>query len=205
VSEIIVRKAVFSDLPYLYELCLKTGYQGKDATDLFSDPYIMGNYYVAPYLSYPDGINFVAEYNHKPHGYIVDAPNTDLFNQWMEENWLPPLRKRYPLHLMTYRSEYEKEIIGKIHEKHFPVDHTSEAWYKNFPSELHINLNPNIHRKGIGRIFMNKVFEELKQQRIPGVNIGVGIDNSNAFIFYQKMGFSVLAKAWWGYIMGKII
>ena len=204
-NEINVRKAVLSDLPYLYGLCLKTGYQGKDATELFSDPYTMGNYYVAPYLSYPNGINYIAEYNCKPHGYIVAVPDTDSFNQWMEENWLPTLRNRYFRSSIIYRSGYEKEIIGKIHERHFPVEHTSEPWFKNYSSELHINLHPDIHLKGIGRIFMNIIFEELKRQGIPGVNLGVGKDNTGAFKFFQKIGFTVLVEEWWGYTMGKTV
>jgi len=190
-------------LPYLYELCLKTGYQGKDASDLFSDPYTMGNYYAAPYLSYPMGINFVAEHNCKPQGYIVAVPDTDSFNQWMEENWLPPLRKRCPQTLLSYRSNYEKEIIEAIHRSHFPAAEASQPWYSDYPAEFHINLHPNIQRKGIGRVLMNNLFMELAQQGVSGVTLGVGSQNSGAIIFYEKMGFSVLAEEWWGYTMGK--
>ena len=203
-NEITVRKAVLSDLPYLYELCLKTGYQGKDAAELFSDPYTIGNYYVAPYLSYSMGINFVAEYAYKPQGYIVAVPDTASFNQWMEENWLPPLRNRYPQPFLTYRSNYEKEIVDTIHRPLFPADQASQPWYSNYPAELHINLHPNIQRKGIGHILMNNLFMELTRQGVSGVTLGVSSQNSAAIIFYQKMGFSVLAEEWWGYTMGKL-
>jgi len=203
-DEITIRKAVLSDLPYLYALCLKTGYQGKDAAELFSDHYTIGNYYAAPYLAYPMGINFVAEYDYKPQGYIVAVPDTDSFNQWMEETWLPPLRSRYPQSFLSYRSDYEKEIVNKIHEHHFPVDQTSQPWHSTYPAEFHINLHPNIQRKGIGRILMNNLFTELVRQGVSGVTLGVGSQNPNAITFYQKMGFSVLEEDWWGYTMGKL-
>ena len=204
-DEITIRKAVMSDLPYLYDLCIKTGYQGKDATELFSDPFTIGNYYVAPYLSYPVGINFVAEYNYKPQGYIVAVPDTDLFNQWMEENWLPPLRSRYLQTFPSYCSNYEKEIIDKINERHFPVDQTLQPWYPKYPSEFHINLHPNIQRKGIGHILLDNLTIELVQQGVSGVTLGVGLENSAAISFYRKMGFSVLEEEWWGYTMGKLL
>jgi len=202
-NESTVRKAVLSDLPYLYELCVRTGYQGKDADELFSDPYTMGNYYAAPYLSYPEGINFTALHNHKPRGYIVAVPDTDPFNRWMEENWLPPLRSRYPQPFPSYRSNFEKEIIDKIHAPHFPADHASEPWYANYPAEFHINLHPDIQRKGIGRALLDNLLTELARQGVPGVTLGVGSQNSGAIAFYRKMGFSVLAEEWWGYTMGK--
>jgi hypothetical protein len=39
-DKIIIRKAVLSDIPYLYDICLKTGDKGNDASALFYDPYI---------------------------------------------------------------------------------------------------------------------------------------------------------------------
>jgi GNAT superfamily N-acetyltransferase len=206
-EKIIIRKAEISDLPYLYELCIKTGYQGKDASELFYDPFTMGNYYVAPYLSYPHGINFIAEYNYRPQGYIVAVPDTNSFNQWMEDNWLPVLRSRYSILFSSYNSDYEKEIIEKINAKHFPLDQTLQAQYSysDYPSELHINLHPRIHRKGIGCSLINRVFLELEQQNVSGVNIGVGMDNNAAINFFNKMGFTVLTKECWGYTMGKLL
>jgi hypothetical protein len=95
-EKITIRRAVLSDIPYLYEICLKTGDSSKDATPLFSDPYTIGQYYSAPYLIYPNGICFVAECEYRPQGYIIAVPDTVAFGQWMEEQWLPPIRKRYP-------------------------------------------------------------------------------------------------------------
>jgi hypothetical protein len=60
-NDTIIRRAALSDLPYLYEICLKTGDAGKDASALFNDPYLMGQYYATPYLLFPAGICFVVE------------------------------------------------------------------------------------------------------------------------------------------------
>ena len=67
-EEINIRRAVLSDLPYLYEICLKTGDSGNDATEFFLDPFVLGQYYAAPYLLYPAGICFVAEHECRPQG-----------------------------------------------------------------------------------------------------------------------------------------
>jgi len=193
-EKINIRRAVLSDLPYLYEICLKTGDESKDASDLFFDPYMIGQYYAAPYLLYPEGIYFVVEETYRPQGYILAVPDTIKFNQWMEEKWLPPLRKRYPQPFPQelIRSEKEKWIIDIIHKCLFPMDLTVQPWLTDYPAHLHIDLLPNIQRKGIGRILIDTLFDELTQKKVSGLHLNVRSSNTGAIIFYEKMGFSII-------------
>ena len=197
-----IRTMALFDIPYLYEICLKTGDTGKDASDFFSDPYLIGHYYVAPYLLYPEGICFVVEYEYRPQGYIVAVPDTVIFRQWMEEQWLPPLRRRYPQPFPLSRSDKEELIIALIHKQHFPIDRT---WLADYPAHLHIDLLPAIQRKGQGRILMDSLFTELARRGAPGLHLQVGSTNPGAIAFYREMGFSVLDEQEWGCIMGKKI
>jgi len=204
VGEIDIRRAVYSDLPYFYEICLKTGDGGKDASALFSDPYLIGHYYAAPYLACQSGICFVAEYEYRPQGYIVAVPDTVSFKQGMEEHWLPPLRKRYPRPFPPARSEKEKEIIEHIHERIFPVDIAEQPWLTDYPAHLHIDLLPCLQGKGQGRALIDTLFYELAQKGVPGLHLGVGSSNAGAIAFYKKMGFSVLKEHDWGLTLGKL-
>jgi len=204
-NEISIRKAALSDIPYLYEICLKTGDEGKDASDLFFDPYIIGQYYAAPYLLFPAGICFVAEFQHRPQGYIIAAPDTAAFKQWLEEQWLPPIRKRcpspYPPQLI--RTEKEKKILEQIHKKQFPIDADDSPWLTEYPAHLHIDLLPSLQGKGAGRALMDTLFAELKRQKVPGLHLGVSASNTGAVAFYRKLNFSVLKEHEWGFTMGK--
>jgi GNAT superfamily N-acetyltransferase len=202
-EEITIRRAVLSDLPYLYEICLKTGDESKDATSLFSDPYTIGQYYAAPYLLYPNGICFVAECEYRPQGYIIAVPDTLAFGQWMEEEWLPPIRKRYPQPFPPSRSKNENNIIALFHKCHYPIDTTAQPWLADYPAHLHIDLLPRVQQKGIGRKLMNELFAELTRQKVPGLHLGVGSSNTGAVAFYRKLGFSVLKEKEWGFTMGK--
>jgi GNAT superfamily N-acetyltransferase len=204
-EKINIRRAVLSDLPYLYEICLKTGASSKDATPFFSDPYTIGHYYAAPYLIYPNGICFVAECEYRPQGYIIAVPDTAAFGQWMEEVWLPPIRKRYPQPFPPSRSEKEDNIIKLFHKCQFSVDTAAQAWLADYPAHLHIDLLPCIQQKGIGRTLMNSLFAELVQQKVSGLHLGVGSSNTGAIAFYQKTGFSVIEEQKWGLMMGKLL
>jgi len=202
-SEVAVRRAVWSDLPYLYEICLKTGDQGKDATALFSDPYLVGHYYAAPYLLYQNGICFVAEHECRPQGYIVAVPDTVAFGQWLEESWLPPLRKRYGQPHPESRTEKDKWIVDLIHKRHYPADAADRPWLAEYPAHLHVDLLPSLQGKGLGRTLMDRLFSELANLDVPGLHLGVGSSNAGAVGFYQKVGFSVIEEHDWGFTFGK--
>jgi GNAT superfamily N-acetyltransferase len=200
-----IRRAVISDIPYLYEICLKTGDSGKDASTLYNDPYVVGQFYAAPYLVYPEGVCYVAEHEFRPQGYIVAAPDTIAFRQWMDNVWLPPLRERYPQPFPPemVNSEIEKTIISTFHQIQFPMFTDDKPWYKDYPAHLHIDLLPCLQGKGCGRLLVNSLCEELARQGVPGVHLGVGTNNQGAIAFYQKTGFTVLVEAPWILVMGK--
>lgn len=200
-----VRETAFSDLPYLYEICLKTGHEGKDASLLFNDPYLLGNYYVAPYIIYPKSICFVAEYENCPKGYIVSVPDTAIYRQWLEDYWLPPIRKQFPKERRLKYTEKEGKIINLIHKQQYPMDLSNFPWLSDYPAHLHIDLLPIIQKKGIGRILIERVIKNLKNQNISGIYLNVDLSNTGAICFYQKMGFTILNEQDWGFTMGKII
>jgi ribosomal protein S18 acetylase RimI-like enzyme len=202
-EKINIRRAVLSDIPYFYEICLKTGDEGKDAVALFFDQYLLGHYYAAPYLLYQSGICFAVEYEYRPQGYIVAVPDTASFQQWMEEQWLVPLRKRYQQPFPPARSEKEKEIVELIHDRKFPIDITEQPWLTDYPAHLHIDLLPCIQGKGYGRVLIKKLFNELAHKGIPGLHFGVGSSNTGAIAFYKKMGFTVLKEHDWGFTMAQ--
>ena len=205
-DEITIRRAVLSDIPYLYEICLKTGDEGKDASALFFNPYLIGQYYAAPYLLFPDGICFVAEYQYRPQGYILAVSDTVAFRKWMEEQWLPPLRKRYPKPFppALIRSEKERQIIELLHNCQFPIEKDARPWLAEYPAHLHIDLLPSLQGKGTGRALMDALFSELERQGVPGLHLGVSASNIGAAAFYRKMGFSILKEHEWGFTMGKL-
>jgi ribosomal protein S18 acetylase RimI-like enzyme len=197
----LIRNAVGSDAPYCYEICLKTGYASKDATGFFYDPYLLGQYYAAPYLFYDTSLCFVAEEGGLPQGYIIAAQDTPAFNQWMEQVWLPPLRRRYPQPYPAEKtlSNYEATIIELFHRR---LD-VAPPWVADFPAHLHIDLLPPLQGRGVGRSLMNTLFAALEQRGCQGVHLGVSKVNTGAIAFYHKMGFTQLDENDYGLTLGK--
>jgi ribosomal protein S18 acetylase RimI-like enzyme len=188
-----IRSVVKSDIPYLYEICLKTGNSGKDASLFYYDPYLVGQYYAAPYAFYDRSLCFVVEMDDVPRGYIVCAADTMDFNRWMEAEWLPALRQRYSLPYICekIRSPLEARLIATIHKDLFAKTLPELA---DYPAHLHIDLLPSIQGTGWGRKLIETLFAALRTRNVPGVHLGVSASNTGAIAFYRKMGFAVLRE-----------
>ena len=182
-----VRQAVISDLPYLYEICLKTANKGGDATHLFADAYLVGQFFAAPYLFFELETCFVAEKKGQPIGYIVGTSDTLAYNQWLNKNWLPDLRKKYPV--CPSQQDLELFLYDTIHR-----EATSPSLVKDFPSHLHIDLLPVAQGQGLGAKLMSTFLDALRKKQSKGVFLGVDDRNERALLFYQKIGYTVIVQ-----------
>jgi len=183
-----IRPASLADLPYIYHICLKTGLSGKDASDFVQDPYILGQYFAVPYLHFEIDLCFVVTNDHIPVGYIVGVSNTEAFNTWMNNRWLPKIQLLYPA-AETYKSDLEKFVYGIINRECILQD-----FLQGYPGHLHIDLLPQIQGQGVGRKLLEKFIFQLKKNGSVGVHLSVGEKNSGAIKFYEKCGFLHLKR-----------
>jgi ribosomal protein S18 acetylase RimI-like enzyme len=180
-----------SDLPFIYEVCLKTGDSGKDASELYQDPYLIGHYYAAPYAVLEPELCFIACVDHKPVGYILGTENTEQFAARCEKAWFPVLRQRYPFPLEGDES-LDARIIRLIHQG-IPV----KPEFLDYPAHLHIDLLPAAQGQGFGRTLIETFAKALRKKDIAAFHLEVGKRNPGAIAFYQKVGFEQIADFPW--------
>lgn len=187
-----------SDLTSLYHICLKTGDNGKDATDLFRDRDLIGHYYAAPYAIYQPELCFVLTQNYLPIGYVLGVAETSDFVDWFNSEWLPPLRQRYPKPTGADNQSKDGWIIHNIHRETHGV-----KMGDRYPAHLHIDILPTGQRKGFGRQLIERLCHALAARSVPGVCLGVGRANQNAIGFYHHVGFKTLDEGAYGAVLGK--
>jgi ribosomal protein S18 acetylase RimI-like enzyme len=198
----LIRQAHGADVPYLYEICLKTGNSGKDASDFFHDPLLIGQYYAVPYFFHDPGLCFVVE-DRVPQGYVIAAEDTLAFLQWLMAEWLPPLRRRYadPYPPEKIRSSFEQQTRDRLYKPLIPDP--VPPWLSSHPAHLHIDILPAYQRQGLGAKLIAALFEALESRGCPGVHLVVGRKNADAIAFYQKQGLEMIYEALWEVALGK--
>ena len=104
VPRTVLRAAVESDRTALYNVCLRTGDSGDDASHIFSIPALLGSIYVGPYLSNQTQFAFSLVLGQEDEeknsilsagdigGYVLGCLDTLAFNKWCHKEWWPQQR-----------------------------------------------------------------------------------------------------------------
>ncbi len=177
------------DLDALYEVCLRTGDAGEDAIELYDDPRLLGEVYVGPYLTMPGGIGLTAVEDGIPSGYALAAIDTRSFEAECEIRWWPPLRARYP-DPGPDPSTADQRLSRLIHDP----PRASDDVVALYPAHLHLDLLPSLQGRGVGRVMMSQLLDELVDRGAVGVHLGADPRNSNAVGFYSHLGFVTLSE-----------
>ena len=185
---LIIRPYKKSDLPKLYEICLKTGNSGKDATDLYKDPLLLGNFYSAPYAVIHPELTFILTDNDIPVGYILGTSDSTFFYRETEKEWFPPLRKEYPLPEENDNTP-DAKIIRLIHKGHLP-----KSELLSYPAHLHIDILPEGQGQGMGRKLIEIFCNKLIEMKVQALHLEVGKRNTNAIFFYERIGFRIIKE-----------
>lgn len=180
-----IRNYQSSDIFRLYEICLQTGKSGQDATGTI-DSELLGHIYAAPYVHADPSLCFVLTDNGWPSGYILGTSDSNSFNQWLEANWWPQIRKKYPM--SDTHDARTRNLVKMIHDSSIE----GPPYFAEYPAHLHIDLVASVQGAGHGARMMEKYFEALTARAIPGVHLGVGRGNDRAVNWYPRFGFEVI-------------
>ena len=192
-----IRSYKSADTSAVYEICLKTGNSGQDATHLFSDPLVLGHIYVGPYMEFEPQSVFILEDDQGPCGYIMGVLDSQTYYQWMHSEWLPKIRVNYkkPTGNPDTWDETEKITDLLFH----PV---SQRLLPDYPAHLHIDLLSRAQGKGQGKLMMDRFIDYLRYNKIPGLYLDLSSSNDRAFNFYRKYGMEELDRDKESIIMG---
>lgn len=187
------------DEPVLYDICLRTGDAGRDATGQYADPALLGHVYVGPYVALAPEHVHVLEADGAPAGYAVGVVDTADFEARCERWWWPPLRQRYPdpVSVLAEERSPDEEIAHLIHHPEITTDDIANS----YPAHLHIDLLPAVQGMGYGRRLMARLLDGLARAGATGVHLGVDLGNPRAMVFYHRLGFTEIATEPGGSIM----
>ncbi|MEK7447284.1 MAG: GNAT family N-acetyltransferase [Patescibacteria group bacterium] len=91
----------------------------------------------------------------------------------------------------VYTALYEKNVVGVVQFLERKIAESSEMTTRNPLTVKDIAIKKDFHKKGIGALLMNKVFEIAKEDKIDEVILNVWGFNEKALNFYKKLGFDI--------------
>ena len=177
------------DRDALYEICLKTGAAGKDASGLYKDPELIGHIYAGPYAALAPDAVLVVQDETGVGGYIVGTPDTQDFEARCEAEWWPSLRTRYPAPGLLARDR-DADLIRHIHHPPRMPGRIARA----YPAHLHINLLPRLQGQGWGRGLIDAWRAKIAALGAPAAHLAVGTANPGAIAFYRAYGFDEVER-----------
>ena len=195
--ELQIREVVVSDIDALYEVCLRTGDSGSDASALYQDTRLLGEVYVGPYVMLEGAIGLTAVDEVGPGGYALAAIDTRRFEALCESEWWPALRVRHP-DPGPDPANLDEEVAALIHRP----PRAPSIVVDEYPAHLHIDLLPRLQGRGIGRLLMERLLAALAEREAPAVHLEVAPNNRRAVGFYQHLGFERLTRRRGGLFMG---
>lgn len=186
-ADVRIRPFDVADTDALYEVCLRTGDAGADASGLTDDPTLLGEIYVGPYLVHAPHLALVAELDGRPAGYALAVADTDAFERWCDRHWWDDVRDRHPVPAAP--RPYDRDL----HEALADPTRVRHPDLPGYPAHLHIDLLAPARGGGVGRRMMDELFALLRAHGAPGVHLGVDVRNEGGLRFYDRLGFRPLA------------
>ena len=179
-----------ADLDALYDICLKTGDAGGDASGLHDDPRILGEIYAGPYAALEPHLAWVVEDGEGVAGYILGTADTRAFEARCEAEWWPPLRGRYAdtADIGSWRRTRDQWSAYQIHHPLIAPQAAVDA----APAHLHIDLLPRLQGRGLGRALMATWLAAVGHR----AHLACHADNRRALAFYDRLGFRPLNGDW---------
>jgi ribosomal protein S18 acetylase RimI-like enzyme len=174
----------------LASICLRTAASGADATGVLEDDELWAHLFVLPYLEHDPPLAFVVEADSgEPAGYIVAAADTDAFESWFAETWWPRFGERWPEPAEELTTRQEGLLRYAYGRRGGQNPHAAQ-----YPAHLHIDLLPEVQGQGYGRRLIELLQQQLRDAGIIGLHVVPSADNAGAISFYERVGFTRLAR-----------
>ncbi|HUB71473.1 MAG TPA: GNAT family N-acetyltransferase [Acidimicrobiales bacterium] len=186
-SRVFVRPYRPEDREAVYDICVRTGDDGADATGKFEYPEILPDTYTGPYLFLQPDLAFVLAADDRAVGYVLGTANTQQFVEAYLRNWLPKVAANYPSPPPRPATP-DEGAIARLYQP----EQMLRPWLEEYPAHLHIDVLPPYQGAGHGRRLIETFFAAASGAGAPGAHVGVSAGNGRAHGFYLKVGFQRL-------------
>jgi GNAT superfamily N-acetyltransferase len=179
------------------DLCCRTGDNGtpiaRERWELFS------RIWIEPYQELLPQWTYVAEIGADIVGYLTGCPDSKKFYRMRQ--WRVTLPVLIAILFGRYRNSpaaglYIRRALGLVKnpEQYFSGQ-LALTLARDYPAHLHINVDADHRRSGVGWLLIESYFADLRRNNIAGVHLFCGTE---PVAFYRRLGFQVLESVEFG-------
>ncbi|NUP51479.1 MAG: GNAT family N-acetyltransferase [Catenulispora sp.] len=178
------------DRDAVYDICIRTGYNGGDAREVYRDHDLLPDMFAGPYTVLEPDLAFVLDDGGRAVGYVVGTSDTARFARDFRERWLPTVADRHPLP-QGEPTTLEESMTALLYRP----EHMLAPEAADYPAHLHIDLLPDYQGRGFGRILLTTLFAALDKAGAARVHLVMATANTAARAFYDRLGFHEIPVA----------
>ncbi|RZS91557.1 acetyltransferase (GNAT) family protein [Motilibacter rhizosphaerae] len=179
-----------TDLPALYDICVRTADAGGDARGQYASDLLMGDLFAAPYATLePEHAHVLDAGDGRVVGYVLGTADTARFVERYRAEWIPATAERCPPPADPPVTA-DDVMLGLHHRPERMLEPAVTA----YPAHLHIDLLPGWQGQGWGRALMAAFLDGLRAAGVPSVHLGMLAVNTGARAFYARLGFHPVAE-----------
>ena len=182
----LIRKYRPQDRADCFDVCIKTGRAGQDATGIYSDDDLIPEIFCGPYVDLEPDLAFVVDDGERVIGYAFGTADTRAFVERYRAAVLPGFVKRFGDLEGKSADEREMTELG-LNPDRMIAPHLDE-----YPAHLHIDLLPQARGQGVGRRLIETLLDEFAARGATGVHLDMDPANADAGAFYARLGFHIL-------------
>ena len=188
----VIRKFDIKDKEAVRRISYDTAFMGQPSAIFFEGNDIFADALTLYFTDYEPESCFVAENKGEVIGYLIGAKDTLALNRI----FLTQIAPRLLIKAFAEGALLKKKNIIFIFNflRSLLKDEFKQADFsKNYPATLHINIDENFRKFGIGSNLIASYLDYLKESEIPGVHLATLSDEAGAF--FSKQGFSLLHQS----------
>ncbi|MHB8281137.1 MAG: GNAT family N-acetyltransferase [Candidatus Humimicrobiaceae bacterium] len=189
-KEITIREYKREDRAPLREIACDTAFMGEPAEKFFTGREFIADFLTRYHTDYEPQSVFIAEKEGKVIGYLSGAKNEKTMDLVFIFKVLPAAVLKLIFKGYIFKKNNFLFILFNIYS-FFKGEFYAPAFIrKDYPAIMHINIDKNYRRYGIGNSLIEAYLSYLIKEKIKGIHLTTQSEKS--FKFFEKIGFKII-------------
>jgi GNAT superfamily N-acetyltransferase len=171
----------------------------------FDDREILADIFTAYYTDYESESTFVADFKGNVVGYLIGCKNTTTKEKVFFRFILPKILIIFIKKGLIFKQKTSRFLFHAI-KSLLKGEFQTPKIPKDYPADLHINVDERFRRFGLGTKLMESFFEYLRKNKIYGIHLATFSEQGRNF--FLKTGFVLLSErttSQWRYLIDREI